>query len=81
MDLEGKVVQFVSITDSSDAVARKYLEACAGDLDMAIGMHLESQVTADSGASGGGVQQESRPAAPVTEELLSPKTYEKVYVY
>lgn len=77
MDFEEKVVRFVGITDCSDAIARKYLEACAGDLDMAIGMHLESQ-------GGSGTQQESRPTgsstAHVSEELLSPMSYEKVYV-
>lgn len=69
MDIDEKIAQFVSVTDSSGAVARKYLEACAGDVDMAIGMHLENQDAPQAAA------------APVThshEDLLSPKTYEEV---
>lgn len=79
-----KTLQFVSVTGCSEDIARKYLEACAGDIDMAIGMHLENQVAVD-GASGS--TQDPVPAAhdnsvtKSSEELLSPTSYEKVYEY
>lgn len=79
MDFEEKVLQFVSVTDSSDATARKYLEACAGDVDMAIGMHMENQVTVDSAGSDS-PQTVAPSVAHASEDLLSPNTYEKVYV-
>ena len=41
MDAE-KILQFISVTSSEEEVARRYLDASAGDLDMAIGMYLES---------------------------------------
>ena len=72
MDIDEKIAQFVSVTDSSDVVARKYLEACAGDVDMAIGMHLENQDRATT--------PQAASVAHSSEDLLSPKTYEEVYV-
>lgn len=66
MDLREKIEQFRSITNSSEDVARKYLEACAGDINMAVGMHLESQ-----GLVG------TTPAQP-TPPATSPESYERM---
>ena len=41
MDAE-KLEQFVSVTGAPREVARGLLEACGGNLDLAINMHLES---------------------------------------
>lgn len=76
MDFRDKVAQFVSITDSSEDIARKYLEACGGDLDMAIGMHLENQPSVATASTG-----DPAAAAPQHQnstDLPSPKTYEKM---
>lgn len=76
-----KTLQFVSVTGCSEDIARKYLEACAGDIDMAIGMHLENQVAVDSASDA----QDPVPVAhdnsvtKSSEEFLSPTSYEKVY--
>lgn len=80
MDFEEKVMQFVSVTDSSDAIARKYLEACAGDVDMAIGVHMENKVTVDSAGRHSGSSQTAASVAHTSEDILSPNAYEKVYV-
>ena len=72
-----KMLQFVSVTGCSEDVARSYLDACAGNLDMAVGMHMEnrgqSPVTENSAA---------RPDAAGTdnggtEPVLSPKSYKE----
>ena len=77
---DDKVAQFVSVTDSSESVARKYLEACAGDIDMAIGMHLESQVTVNSTPGDSDTSQKGGSVAQDSEDYLDPMSYEKVYV-
>lgn len=64
-----KIEQFTSVTNTSEDIARKYLEACAGDVGMAIGMHLENQALADP--------NDSTPAEPAPQ-LLSPKSYERM---
>ena len=79
MSLEEKIVQFVSITGSTDDVARTYLDACAGNLDMAIGMHLENgdSVLGDNTVT---TDSSSAPQTSTNEALVSPLTYEKMYV-
>lgn len=67
-----KITQFVSVTGASESVARTYLDACGGDLNMAIGMHLESS---DSGENSGVVPAS---AASVSDSVLSPESYEKM---
>ena len=47
-----KLEQFVSVTGASREVARSLLEACGGNLDLAINMHLEG----GGGAASGGPQ-------------------------
>ena len=75
-ELEDKVGQFVSVTNCSEEVARRYLAACAGDLDMAVGMHLESKVssppaTAEALTSGASTSQ-------YKDEPLSPTSYKRM---
>lgn len=41
--------QFISVTGASREVARVLLEACGGNLDLAINMHLEGGGDAASG--------------------------------
>ena len=79
MDLREKIIQFVSVTDSSDDVARKYLEACAGDIDMAIGMHLENRAP-ENVATPQGPNGPPASSSSANDQLLSPETYEKMYV-
>ena len=45
--MDAKVAQFVSVTGALAEVAHRLLEACGGNLDLAINMHLEG-----SGAAG-----------------------------
>ncbi len=68
-----KIQQFVSVTGSSEDIAKKYLEACAGDLDMAIGMHLENEASSSAmDPSSGSVMN--------PEDVVLPKNYEKMLV-
>lgn len=69
MDLGEKILQFTSITGASEDTARKYLEACAGDLNMAVGMHLENPSAVETSDSG---STEPPP------QLLSPESYQRV---
>lgn len=78
MDLREKIIQFVSVTDSSDDVARKYLEACAGDIDMAIGMHLENRAP-ENVATPQGPNGPPASSSSANDQLLSPETYEKIH--
>ena len=41
--MDSKIAQFIAVTGGSEEDARGLLEACAGDLDMAVNMHLESK--------------------------------------
>ena len=53
MDAE-KLEQFISVTGAPRDVARGLLEACGGNLDLAINMHLESGgESANMGAQAG----------------------------
>lgn len=45
------VEQFVSVTGASKAIAKSLLEACNGNLEMAIEMHLDSCEGPESGAT------------------------------
>jgi len=68
MDLAKKIRQFRCVTNSSEEVARNFLEACNGDVDMAICMHLES-----GGATSAGGQVPTQ-----AQNSLSPKAYEQM---
>lgn len=78
MDLREKLAQFTSVTNSTEEIARKFLEACNGDIDMAIGMHLESEGLVDQDSHGSNDPRPSISVAQTSEQLLSPKTYEKM---
>ena len=41
--MEEKIQQFVCITQSSEDVAKNYLDMCDGNVDVAICMHLENE--------------------------------------
>ena len=43
ISMDDKIQQFVSITGSDIEVARSLLEACSGDVNMAVSMHLDSK--------------------------------------
>ena len=79
MDEEEKVAHFMSVTGVSEEIARRYLDICAGDLNMAISMQLESNEglnnpsTSDNSGSAASVPQSSN--------MLSPSSYEKMYEY
>ena len=40
--MDEKIQHFISLTGATIQVAQNMLEACAGDLDMAVSMHLDS---------------------------------------
>ena len=67
-----KVGQFISVADCSEKLARKYLDACAGDLDMAIVMLLENEVSPPQAGAHGTTSQ--------LQDDLSPTSYKEVYV-
>ena len=50
-----KLEQFVSVTGASWEVARSLLEACGGNLDLAINMHLKGRGGAASGVPQAGL--------------------------
>lgn len=72
MEEAEKVRQFASVTGSSEDIAKKYLEACAGDIDMAIGMHLENGAGSSNAVVPGSTKK--------PEALVTPMNYEKVLV-
>lgn len=49
------IEQFVSVTGTSKKIAKSMLEACNGNLEMAIEMHLDSDSAAQAGTSTAGV--------------------------
>ena len=50
--MDSKISEFVAVTGASLEDARGLLEACHGDLDMAVNMHMETK-------GGGGVSEKS----------------------
>ena len=61
--MDHKIQQFLAVTGSTSQVAKSMLEACDGNLDMAINMHLEcgggetSAMVGGATASTSGVEQ------------------------
>lgn len=51
--MDHKIQQFIAVTGTSSQVARNMLEACDGNLDMAINMHLECGGGETSASVGG----------------------------
>ena len=70
--MDGKVSQFVAITGATRDVAKRLLEACGGNLDLAINMHLES-------AGNAGSSEGSSNEMDTANNVLSPKSYEEMY--
>lgn len=66
--MDSNVSQFVAITGATSDVAKRLLEACGGNLDLAINMHLES-----GGSAGSSNEMET------ANSVLSPKSYEEMY--
>ena len=60
-EMESKISQFVAVTGASEEDALVLLEACAGDLDMAVSIHMESK--------GGGVTETDAAAGKNYEAL------------
>lgn len=88
--MDDKVQQFVALTGSTSNQAISMLEACAGDLDMAINMHLEcvggGNIADVGGASenttsgvGRGVAVAAGSAGSALKEQEN-KTYEEMYL-
>lgn len=67
--MDAKIQQFLAVTGSSEQVARSLLEACGGNLDLAVSMHLE-------GGEGQGPGQ--GPSAVATRGASSEKSYEEM---
>ena len=63
--MDGKINQFVAVTGASVEDARVLLEACGGNLDLAVNMHLE-------GGGGGGATGNPSSSSAVSVE----KSYE-----
>ena len=68
--MDDTVSQFLAITGASSDVAKRLLEACGGNLDLAVNMHLESSGDAGSSPTSG---------METANDVLSPKTYEEMY--
>ena len=66
--MDTNISQFVAITGATSDVAKRLLEACGGNLDLAINMHLES-----GGSAGPSSGMET------ANNVLSPKSYEELY--
>ena len=75
--MDSKVEQFVAITGSTHDVARSLLEACGGNLELAVNMHIEGGGSAGSPGAGVGPGRSSgEPPTANTDEILSPTSYE-----
>lgn len=88
--MESKLEQFVTVTGAPHDVARGLLDACGGNLELAINMHIEN------GSSGGmyrppvhnigpsdpgkllSTQRNSSQSESADDVLLSPTSYEQL---
>lgn len=59
VDMDKSIDQFVAVTGASVDDARNLLEACGGNLDLAINMHMEREGGGVTGSSNVGSQEES----------------------
>ena len=76
--LKEKIAQFVSITGSSEEMAKRYLDACSGNVDMAVGMHMENNAfPPQTGAVA--VETKSGDDNGRPKPVLSPKSYKEVH--
>lgn len=71
--MDANVSRFVAITGASSEAAMRLLEACGGNLDLAINMHLESGGSPAPSAAG-----PSGNSTRASDDILSPKSYEEL---
>ena len=75
--MDSRVEQFVAITGATHDVARSLLEACGGNLELAVNMHMEGGGSGISPGAGVGPGRSSgEPSTASTDEILSPTSYE-----
>lgn len=55
--MDEKIKQFVSVTGASVEIASSLLEACGGNLDLAVNMHVEGAGEAASTSGSGLIPQ------------------------
>lgn len=75
--MDANVSQFMAVTGASSDVAVRLLEACSGNLDLAINMHLESGESPVPTSAGASTSTSS--GTETTNDVLSPKSYEELY--
>ncbi len=69
--------QFRAVTGAPSDVARSILEACGGNLELAVNMHMEGGGPSSSPVATPGPSREpDRDLGPTSDELLSPTSYE-----
>ena len=66
--MDTKIEQFMSVTGASREVATSMLEACSGDVGLAISIHLES----------GGNSHDNLPAPPGSYSNSDNRSYEEM---
>ena len=75
--LKEKIAQFVSVTGCSEEMAKRYLDACSGNVDMAVWMHIENNAfpppTGAVAAETKSVADNEHP-----KPVLSPKSYKEM---
>lgn len=71
--MDASVSQFIAVTGASIEVAVRLVEACGGNLDLAISMHLESGRSPAPPATG-----PSCTSTGVVNDVLNPKSYEEL---
>ena len=68
--MDGKLEQFVAVTGASVATARSLLEACGGNLDLAVNMHMEEGGGGAAGTSTASIGPQSREKSEKSYEEL-----------
>ncbi len=79
--MDSKVEQFKAITGAPSKLAKSLLEACGGNLELAVNMHMEGggssvpPVATQGHSSGSAIEHE-----PTSNEILSPTSYKAMLV-
>ena len=76
--MDEDIRHFVAVTGSSVDEARTMLEACAGNLDMAVNMHLEYGGSRHEGAAKR--RKTGEGSSRDTSSSGNPRTYEEMWV-
>ncbi len=77
--MDSKVDQFRAVTGAPIDVAKSILEACGGNLELAVNMHMEGGGPSSSPMATPGPgpsRQPDKDLVPTSDELLSPTSYE-----